>query len=119
MLQGLTGYCSMPGMAAVAVAWENQPSGVCQVVWIGFPVWLDSLFLALSQLLVLLDPQARRGRGGRATEKGVGEQWSSHVTACRLGLVDLLGLCCFFGGCGLGGGGGVFPFPPWAADSPN
>lgn len=59
-----------------------------------------SLSLAFSQLLVSLDPQARRGRGGRATEKGVGEQWSSHVTACRLGLVDLLGLCCFFGGCG-------------------
>lgn len=27
-LQGLMGYCSMPGMTAAAVAWRIQPSGV-------------------------------------------------------------------------------------------
>lgn len=74
MLQGLTGYCSMPGMAAVAVAWENQPSGVCQVVWIGFPVWLDSLSLSLfpscwSRWILRLEGEGWKGHreGGRRT----------------------------------------------------
>lgn len=54
MLQGLTGYCSMPGMTAVAVAWRNQPSGVP-----GGVNWFSGM-----ALLVLLDPRAGRGGGG-------------------------------------------------------
>lgn len=52
MLQGLTGYCSMPGMAAVAVAWGNQPSGVP-----GGVNWISGMAATLASL----DPQPEGG----------------------------------------------------------
>lgn len=83
MLQGLTGYCSMPGMAAVAVAWRNQPSGVP-------PGGVNSIPGYNCSCWVL-----RAGRGGGRGGDQEGGRRAVVVTSPLAGsdLVELLGLC--------------------------
>lgn len=89
MLQGLTGYCSMPGMTAVAVA----PRESALRVWVCVcPGWCELVFLyGLAGLVESLGWKGVVWKKG--TEKGVGKQQSRHRLTGSI--------CCF------GTGGGV------------
>lgn len=86
VLQGLTGYCSMPGEDSRCSSLEESALGCAR--WCELDFWYSRYGCAC--WVLRLDG----GCGRRGTKKGVGRTVVvSHVTACRLGLDDWLGLC--------------------------